>query len=503
MKIWSTLNGVLPIRKIAPDNVALTSYYGKVFVSRSTKKVNDYASWITNNIQAMGLEKETALVTDMHTADVFDNKFEAPRLYSTLAMSFRGFTLTPRAYPRTTGQLIMQLSFDHTLREDLFGADTLKRWEKDGSVVVGKDQLSRPIVMDKSGALYVVVETGVGGMKLANPLIALGSLEHLLEKAPVDFAQVKILGRDIPLGIVLGYELGLTRLMRLLKVEPRIVPAGTRVGLGPDEYAIVFADETFVFKKDNAFASMVLAGFNEYHRQLRSYPAHEFDKRGVYLNVLEGGGASQRYLREIDLQYQLFIDPITRELLEDMGEPLDYQGLLMKACQLLLNDYHPDELDSRWMRIKGYERMAGAVYSEIVRSIRVHNGRIGKSRTPIDLNPFQVWKNITQDPAKIQVSEINPIQNLKEIEAVTYSGVGGRGGRSMTKATRVYHKNDMGTISESTVDSSDVAINTYTSADPQFSSLRGLSKDYDPKVQGVTALLSTSSLLGAGQDRDD
>jgi hypothetical protein len=34
--------------------------------------------------------------------------------------------------------------------------------------------------------------------------------------------------------------------------------------------------------------------------------------------------------------------------------------------------------------VKGYERMAGAVYSEIVRSIRVHNGKVGKSRAPID-----------------------------------------------------------------------------------------------------------------------
>jgi hypothetical protein len=248
---------------------------------------------------------------------------------------------------------------------------------------------------------------------------------------------------------------------------------------------------------------MVLAGFNEFHRSLRTYNVHEFDRRGVYLNVLESSGASQRYLREIDLQYQLFIDPITRELLIDMKEPTDYQSLLLRACEMLLTDQHPDELDSAWMRVKGYERMAGAVYSEIVRSIRVHNGRAGKSRVPIDLHPFQVWKNITQDPAKIQVSEINPIQNLKEMEAVTYSGVGGRGSRSMTKATRVYHENDMGTISESTVDSSDVAINTYTSADPQFTSLRGLSRRYDVEKSGPTALLSTSALMAPTADRDD
>lgn len=500
--------GDLPIRKIAPDTVALTSYYGKVFVSRSTKKVNDYGAWLTNAIMSMGLDKTNNLVTDMHTSDVFENLFPAPKLYSTMAMSFRSFVITPNSYPRTTGQLQLHFNFDHTMREGLFGKDVLKKWEKDGAVICGQDQQARPLLMDKAGSVYVIMTGKVmGDYQLANPLVPIGSIDRMIElpveKAPVEFAQVKILGRDIALGVVLGYEMGLTKLMKLLRVEPRRVQAGQRVNLEADEYSLVFQDETLVFEKKNAFAAMVLAGFNDYHRQLRSYPVHEFDRRGVYLNVLEGAGASQRYLREIDLQYQLFIDPITKELLQDMQEPLEFQGLLMKSCQMLLNDYHPDELDSKWMRIKGYERMAGAVYSEIVRSIRIHNGKVGKSRSPIDLNPFQVWKNVTQDPAKVQVSEINPLQNLKEIEAVTYAGTGGRGGRSMTKKTRVYHKNDMGTISEATVDSSDVAINTYMSADPQFTSLRGLSRDYEFEKQGATPLLSSSALNGPGLDRDD
>ncbi|WP_144106713.1 hypothetical protein [Paraburkholderia sp. BCC1886] len=484
--------GDLPIRKIAPDRVALTSYYGKVFVSRSTKRVNDSGTWLVNNITAIGLDKSNPIVQHLQTAAVFDNLFTAPRLYSTLAMAFRGFQLGG-----------FDWSFDHTKREALYGKDTLAMIERDGIVVCGKS-LRKPnafLIMDRQGALYQY-DKGERHRPLDLP-----SIEEMLgldpSKSPVDFAEVSVLGRTIPLGIVLAYEMGLDRLMKFLGVEPRRVPAGQRVNLQPNEYSLVFADETLVLPKDKMYASLVLAGFNEYHRSIRTYNLHEFNKRGVYLNVLESGGASQRYLRELDLQYQLFVDPITRELLIDMKEPTDYQSLLLKACEMLLTDTHPDELDSRWMRIKGYERMSGAVYSEIVRSIRVHNGRPGKSRVPIDLNPFQVWKNVTQDPAKIQVSDINPIQNLKEMEAVTYSGVGGRGSRSMTKQTRVYHENDMGTISESTVDSSDVAINTYTSADPQFTSLRGLSRRYDLKTSGVTALLSTSALLSPAADRDD
>lgn len=481
--------GDLPIRKIGPDRVALTSYYGKIFASRSSKRVNDYGQWLRNAIMARGLDDADKSITNLQPANVFDNLFPAPRLYSTLAMGFRGFSMAG-----------FDLVFDHTKRVQSFGLEALSHYDKDGAMVVGHNVATEQyLVMDKNSALYVGNDKG--------ELKDFGTFESVLgleaEKAPVDFAELKVLGRTIPIGIVLGYEMGLDKLMHLLKVVPRRVPAGTRVNLEPHEYSIVFSDETLVFSRDDRLAAMILAGFNEYHRALRSYSVYDFDKRGVYLNVLESDGASTRYLREIDLLYQMFIDPITRDLLIEMKEPTNFRGLLLRSCDMLLTDQHPDELDPAFMRIKGYERMAGAVYSEIVRSVRAHSGRSGKSKLPIDLNPYAVWKTISQDPAIAMVVDINPIQNLKEMEAVTYSGVGGRNSRSMTKHTRVYHKNDMGTISESTVDSSDVAINTYTSADPQFTSLRGISKRYDEKTSGATALLSTSALISPGADRDD
>lgn len=484
--------GDLPIRKIAPDRVALTSYYGKVFVSRSSKRVNDYGTWLRNNVMAMGLDPESTVITDMHPGTVFDNEFDCPKLYSIFAMGFRGFTVT-------AGKAKFILNFDHSKRKELYGEDAIKTYEKDEAVIIGKSaQGEQLLVVDKNNTLYVgwndqLVDAG--------PIEAFLQLEA--EKAPVEFVELKVLRQNIPVGVILGYELGFERLMGKLGVTPRRVPAGSRVNLEPHEYSLVFADETLVFSRDDQMAALVMAGFNEYHREIRKYSVFEFDKRAVYLNLLESSGASTRHLREIDLLYQMFVDPITRDLLVEMKEPTDFRGILIRSCELLLNDQHPDELDPAFMRIKGYERMAGAVYSELVKSLRTHNARAGKSKLAIDLNPYAVWKNISQDPSISLVSDINPIQNLKEMEAVTTGGTGGRSSRSMTSHTRAYHRNDMGTISEATVDSSDVAINTYTSADPQFTSLRGMSKRFDLEKTGATALLSTSALVSPGADRDD
>jgi hypothetical protein len=455
---------------------------------------------------ARGLDESDETITKIYPTNCFDNKFESPRLYSIIAIGFRGFTVNTDI---TGMKVTYTLSFDHTKREELYGKEAIEAYEKDGSIIIGENETLRTKGMGPLGTKILLVMGKDGELYTANngEMQDLCTIEELLkvdlEKTPIDHAELKILGKDVPVGIILGYELGLSGLLKLLKVEPRRVHVGTRVNLDSFEFPIVFEDETLVFSREDKNASLILAGFNEYHKSIRNYSVYEFDKPGVYLNVLESDGASARYLREIDLMYQMFIDPITRDLLVEMKEPTTFHGLLTRSCELLLTDQHPDEFDPAVMRIKGYERFSGAVYNELIKAIRMHNGKPGKASKQLELNPYAIWLAISQDPSIALVSDINPINNLKETEAVTYTGQGGRNVRSMTKATRIYHRNDMGTISESTTDDSNVGVNFYTSADPQFTSLRGMSKRYDIKNTGATALLSTSALMSPCSDMDD
>jgi hypothetical protein len=479
--------GDLPIRKIDSNEISLTSYYGKTFITRGRKKIDDYGYWLVTQIVAIALNKENNIITDMLNSDVFDQTAKTPRAYSAVSnqiksLKCRGFTL----------------SFDYRLREKLYTSDAIKKYEKHGNVIFGKDKNDNLLILDQNNTVYIASK---------DKIEVFGTIEHFLNidilNAPVEYAEVSIFGKDVPIGVVLAYFLGLEKLIKLLKVTPRRIQAHTRLNLAPHEWVMQFSDETLVFSREDRLASIILGGFNSYHKTIKMFSIYSFDKKGVYLNLLEANGLSTRYLREIELMNKMFIDPITKDILIQMKEPTTFQGLLFRSCEMLLNDEHPDALDPRYMRVKGYERISGAIYTELVQAVRFHEGRLGKSNTPIELNPYAVWKRITEDPSKSQVNEINPIESLKEVEAVTFSGTGGRNKRSMTKSTRTYHKNNMGTISESTVDSSDVGINVFTSADPQFDSLRGTSKEYKVGKTGVTALLSTSALLAPGSDHDD
>jgi hypothetical protein len=498
VKIWSTLDGVLPIRKVTPSKVALTSYYARLFVVRSQKVINNYPKWLCNQIIASSMDKENGIVSELKLSDVFDPALRLPRLYSTLAQRFVSFVGAD-----------IKWCFDYHNRKEFFTVgefDIVTAAEKNGMVMVGTRPTynrtdGRPaILVDKNDTLYELTKIGT-----INELTVLGKIEDVLKlqgRSPVEQLDINIYGKNIPLGVFLAYQIGISSLLALLKIKPRVVRHGERVQLGEDEYSIAFSDETWIFQRDNQLAAGVLSGFRLVSDVTRNFRSDVFDRKDIYFNALESLGLGVRYLREMDLVVDMFIDPITKEILESLKEPTDFIHLVMKAAEMLQTDWSPEETDMSQMRIRGYERIAGAVYSELVKAMRTFQRSKGNANNSVEMPPYAVWNAISQDPAVALIEESNPVHNLKEKEEVTYAGTGGRSKRSMVKRTRVFHGGDMGVISEATKDSSDAGITTFLTADPNLVDLRGLTKPWDGKSD-ASKLLSTTALLMPCSDRDD
>ncbi len=480
----------LPIRKVNPHRVALTSYYSKLSVSRSQLAKNDYGRWLGNQISAIGLNPSLEAVTDLRMAKVFIPSLHLPRIYTTLAMKFRSF--------RSNDLLFY---FDHSRRERTFGADKVKQAEEmTGMVVAGQKGKNGPLlVVDKGGTFYTY--KGEGDAEVV------GTLPHLLgldpSKAPNEIVDLKVFNKDIPIGMVLGYHWGLENLMNRLGVSPRRVPRGERARVADDEFALQFSDEVLVFKRGSNTAAMLMAGFLPYSQSIKNYSVYSFDSKDIYFTVMENNGVGVRYLRELEMLLDMWIDPITMDLLKEMGEPTDFLGLLIRATELLQTDWTPDETALSQMRIRGNERIAGAVYNVLASAVRSFKSRPGAAGGQVEMSPYEVWTKINTDGSVRLVEEANPIHNIKEREEVTYMGEGGRSGRSMVKRTRVFHREDEGVISEATKDSGEVGVTVSMTANPLLTSMRGLTKRYVQGETGSASLLSTSALLAPASDRDD
>lgn len=480
----------LPIRKVKPTTVALTSYFNKTFITRSELAVHNYNNWITREIRARALNPEDDRISGVLYAELDQSQFALPRVYTQLGASFRGFT---------AGNVF--LYFNYIDRIEYFQKKykmDVKAHETNRLTFVGIHGGKHPVLLDRVGQFYV---------KQGDKLEPMGSIVDVLgldqSKAPLEAVYVTVGAKDLPMAFVLGYKYGLTNVLKRLGSRFTRHKRGERIPASPDNYILAFQDEVLVFDRADYKTQLVLGGMRKFAKLMPNFSIYDFDKPDVYQRLLLETGMTTRFTKEIDALFTSWMDPITEGLLKEMGEPTTFDGLLYRAVDMLLIDWSPAEVDGAYMRYRGYERMAGTVYNELNKAVKRFNGATGSASVQVQMDPSVVWKKICQDPTVMVVEDSNPLANIREQESMTYRGDGGRSTTSMVARTRIFGEADVGVISESTVDSGDVGVIAYLTPDANFSGMRGTTRPFDPTTDGPARQLSTCALLGVATTNDD
>lgn len=477
-----TQKGEDPIRKASSTRVALTSYYGKTFIDRLETVAYSPDRWLVNQITKLGIDKADTTVTNMRIGNVYVSNIKTPRIYSLLGNRFAKFTVSD-----------IDFDFNPKTRFTVFGITPED--EPNGRIVVGKRSDGKLVFVDFNNQFYVDDQS-------------IGTIENLIgiddSAKPTEVATMTVFNKNIPVGVLLSYRLGLSKLIKTIQQKsgtseyPRVVVNGKALGITKDEFRVKFKDYSLIFNKRDPMQALVFNGFNLHHKAIAQYPMALFDSPEVYFNVLSEANLGVRFLREIENVMTCFLDDIARGRLVEMGEPTDMVQLVLRACELLMTDYYNV---SEGVRYRGYERVAGAVYSQLMMAYRKKRAKPFSSRSRLEINPEEIYMAIMLDSSMEVLNEINPIHELKNGEVVTYGGTGGRSTKTMVKRTRGYADSDLGVMSEATVDSGDVGILAFTSANPCFNSLRGTTSPIDENT-GTSSFLSTSFLLAPSADGD-
>lgn len=479
----------LPIRKVSPTRVAMTSYISKIFVERTDRAAFNYTRWLTNNLRMRIMDEQNTEIKGVVYGNAFDRSRSLPRAYSAISMSFKSFEY-----------LGYNFNFDYKQVKKIFTEQQLA-FAKKHKVV--------PIASNGSDGLYMSMD-GLVVKSQGDDLFTYGSIEKLLKldenKVPVDYVEYQLLGDTVPLGVILAYHLGLGNLLATLGSKPRRVTRGGSYDLKPHEFIVKFQDEALIFDRSDKVTALLMSGFNRYKRDISRMSIYQFDTQDAYATLLAGNKINPRKLSDVDATMMYWVDHITAELLAKRGYPTDLVGLMIKATEMLANDKHSDPNAASEQRERGQERITGAIYHELYNAARSHMGKTLIMAGGFDLNPNAVWYTVLNDTANMGVEESNPIHFLKEQEEITLGGDGGRSGRTLVGKDRKFSPESMGVVSEATVDSGEVAAKIFTTADPNYSTLRGeirqLPKGVDLNTK-ATRLQSTSMLLSAGADRDD
>lgn len=491
-------DGEMPIRKTKKNQVSLTSYYGKLFVERNDAVAYNYSNFLTKFVIRTGMDTDNNTITNVKVGNVFYKHTKLPRSYTAMSEKIVSFTISNEIIHTV-------LYFDYLNREKL-GTETLRIEKEMNGVVVGHTHHGAGRSTNKANRYIVLGMDDVLRTYEEGIIRDLGSFETVINvsgKIPLEYVTVNIFGKPIPIVFLLGYKLGLGTLCKLLKVTPRKVKSGGRLDLANDEFRIRFKNESWVFSKRNATAALIFAGFAKYDKYTSTYSSSLYKDPEVYSLLLSDMGFGKRHYVEMKVIYDMFIDHITQELLAEMKEPTDMVNLFVRAVDLLATDEYPDEGDGNYMRIKGYERVAAGVYSEMVKSVRAMYFKSRSKRSRLDFNPMGVKMHLLTDSAKEVYDEINPVHALKQQEICTLSGHGGRNSDAIAKNIKGFHATDVGVKSESNVDSGNVGVITYLAANPNLTSLRGTRGTMDANVASAANLVSRSALLGVAVDQDD
>lgn len=465
----------LPIRKMDDYRVGLNSYYGrKLIISRSKMAADDYGLWLSKQVRKRALKDDF----ELFVGNTYSNQYALPRTFTALSRRFKGIKTKDVEFVFDVKEIVKR---DPALESKMTAT----------SAVIGFKGKT-PVMIDEYGNLKA-------GKEDLGPIEAYLGID--IQKAPMDTANVNINGYRFPMGVVLSYYFGFDELLKILNVEPKVIPGGVRVKLESDEFALRCADETLVFNRRDPMTSLVFGGMSKLNN-LHSFNRVDMNDPGIWVTAIDNPKVKPSHFQEMTNMFDMFIDPITRDELKRLGHATSFDYLLIEATEMLRTEQHEHEVEIKEQRFIGYESFAGSIYHQMTSSARQYWGKAMDGRATFDLNPESVMMEAClKDTSVDMVQEVNPVHELKEQETVTFGGNNGRNDVSMVRRTRGQLPTYKGVISEAGKDSSKVGYVTYTTSNPKITDFRGnvdLSRDV-----GNAGLGSVTMNLMPGANKDD
>jgi hypothetical protein len=465
-----------PIRKINKDTVSLSSYYGKLMVTRGETKAVNLGAGIFRELKKLAADKKVRLLVQ---GDIKIRNIELPILYTRIASSVRSFKFKN-----------MFFMFDYHTRDSIVEDLSI---EKGGYVIAGKDGKTPLLIKYNNVYRY---EDGKY-IDMGNFYTLVGINPRAL---PIEFSSIRISGSKIPIGYVLTYYYGFKGLLKQVGAKYR---SGVKreLDIQDDEYSIDFKDTTFVFKLDDVKSSLLLGRFVTDAKILRTIESRELETKDGIVDFLYEFGYDRKAIIEFGDLESLFIDPITEEVLKHMKEPTLFPKLLLRASELLVTDYHDSVNNMKGIMYRGYERINGMIYNTLAKSLKQYRRNMGYGRSTVNVDPYAVIRILNEDSALVLEEDLNPIGNLKQFEDTTLTGFLGRSKDAINLYAREIDPSQIGFISEASKESGDVGVTAYMTANPKLDNLLGIVEDTGELT--ASNRYSTSVMLAPFGTHDD
>ena len=320
------------------------------------------------------------------------------------------------------------------------------------------------------------------------------------------YTRCRVMQKYIPLVIFLSYCEGLTTVMRKAGVEfqfsdtrPRLEPIEqTRKGI------IQFADGYLIYKKYPLKISLLMNGLSVMDTKSVEYA--DMDTKDVYANLFDTLFGMRMLANALDNFYDLMIDSVTKEILDDMNYPTDLVNLMLVGNELLADNNYIHELDMKNWRIRNNEQVYAHAYRTIADAYsKYRSTAANKNPAKISIPQDAVVKSIMTSQIVEDVSELSPLLEMKKAHLVTDKGPSGTNlEESYTMERRCYHPSMMGVIAMTTSPDGNVGVQRNLTLEPNVVNGRGYVLPEGDRQESECNLFDAEELMSpGGATRDD
>jgi len=473
-----------PICKVSPTRVSLSSNFNKTIVQRNESFSNTLPIYVKKMLVKAG---------DQVTLDIGRNNYKDVKLpydYTAIASVFNGIKHK-------------KFNWTYKLEERLDGMSeeeqkAVRKLEAKYGVYFGLTEKKKTFVN------FTGVVTVYTNDKDTFSTTVLDLLKQYVD-APFppfkEWVNFHILNIKLPVIFVLCYKYGLTEMLDYLHVKYEFVDGNIKGPVPLSDITVKFKDGTLRLRNMTTFGRLMFSGLNDIkHREIEF---KDMDVKDTYFDLIQSKKLSINYLKGIDDMFDLFVDPITEDVLKQMGEPTNLRDLLIRAVVLLTTDDCKEASSSTNFRYRSYEQFNAVVYKQLTRALSNYKNKPKGGIHKFSISEFEIYGAISTDPLLTNIDILNPIGDIGAKHRFSHIGDGGRTGESMTIADRRYADDSVGILSEASVASGGIGIDGTLSVDSNVVNVRGMTVNKKHEDLTPAEILSPVSMLLPGLDFDD
>lgn len=454
-----------PIVKLGPDSVWITSQFNKVLLSRKGTTVNR-ATHILKQLIVDSLQNNIHVKIRYGNASNHNKNILTTVEYDDMASRFVGITVFPNSDKNKVEIIFSQVE----LREKIEKLN-LKYEFSDTILPIGIDYRTNEVIdiniRNKKSSVSALILDKIVSTNVIPDLDK--EIARLKVPKKRTYTDICLQSRSVPLIVFLGALFGLSNVINKYGTKVQL----TEKPILKDRRPFIRFKDLYLYYEDYPVENaLLLNGLTKVNTE--EHNLTEYDDSAPYLEFLYKEFKTTNIYKGWTSFKELFLDPITLEILRDLSLPTDFMEVFLYANDLLGDNHFYHETDLRNYRVRGYEMVNEYLYKALSTQYIVLKQMKNPAKLQFSVPNDVVINKLYKSPLLAGCDITNPLNELKEKSIVSYKGTSGVNLQEAFKMDkRAYSTNAMGVIGLASVDNAMVGITKELTMDCNIINTRG------------------------------